>query len=257
MAERILLIEDDLKLQRLLGEYLGAFGYELHAEAHPEQGLAALGRLRPDLVILDVMLPGMNGFEVCRRIRRDSGVSVIMLTARGDVMDRVAGLELGADDYMAKPFEPRELLARVQSVLRRSGSGAQRGTAGSGAGARAGFGRLVVDHGAHDALLDGRPVGLTTNEFNALAVLVRQPGQVVEREALIFELRGLEAESFNRSVDITMSRLRQKLGDNPRAPEFIKTVWGAGYMFIAPSGGGASPIQGEDGEDGEDGAADG
>jgi DNA-binding response OmpR family regulator len=225
MAETLLLIEDDLKLHALLREYLGSFGFELHAEARPEDGLRAVDTLDPDLVILDVMLPGMNGFEVCRRIRRKSAVPVIMLTARGDIADRVAGLEIGADDYLPKPFEPRELVARIQSVLRRTG----RPVPG---GRQAEFGRLRVDFDARAAFLDGLDIGLTTNEFNALAVLVASPGKVLDRDALLQELRGLESDTFNRSVDIAMSRLRQKLGDNPKSPEFIRTVWGAGYMFI-------------------------
>ncbi len=225
MSATILLIEDDLKLQKLLHDYLGTFGFTLHAEAHPEEGLRALERLNPDLVILDVMLPDMNGFEVCRRIRKDSNTPVIMLTARGEVPDRVAGLELGADDYILKPFEPRELVARIQTVLRRM-SGVRVKKHGD-------YGRLRVDFDARVAYLDGQDLGLTTNEFNALALLARNPGKVHNRDALLRELRGLESESFNRSVDITMSRLRQKLGDNPKSPEFIKTIWGEGYLFIA------------------------
>jgi DNA-binding response OmpR family regulator len=230
MAETILLIEDDLKLQKLLKEYLGSFGFELHAEAHPEDGLQALERIKPSLVILDVMLPGMNGFEVCRRIRQESSIPVVMLTARGEVPDRVAGLEIGADDYILKPFEPRELVARIQTVLRR----------GRGAPARQGtFGRLRVDFEARTAYLDDRDLALTTGEFNALAVMARNAGKVVSRDTLLQELRGLDTESFNRSVDIAMSRLRHKLGDNPKFPKFIKTVWGEGYMLLAPDPGDA------------------
>jgi len=201
MADTILVIEDDT-----------------------EAGLGAFRSLSPDLVILDVMLPGMNGFEVCRRIRQDSQVPVIMLTARGDVMDRVAGLEIGADDYLPKPFEPRELVARIQAILRRSQQSTQY-EAGE-------FGPLRIDFAAHAALLDGKDIGLTTNEFNALAVLARKPGKTFNRDDLMQELRGLDSESFNRSIDITMSRIRQKLGDDPKHPRYIKTVWGTGYVFI-------------------------
>ncbi len=220
----LLLIEDDRKLHELLRDYLELFGFELHATDSPEEGLQMVRTLRPDLVLLDVMLPGMNGFEVCRRIRQDSDIPVIMLTARGDVSDRVAGLELGADDYIQKPFESRELVARIQTVLRRMGRRQE--------SAEQQYGRLVVDFDARSARLDGTDLGLTTNEFNALALLVRNPGKVQDRDALLHELRGLDSDNFNRSVDITMSRLRHKLQDDPKSPEFIKTIWGAGYMFI-------------------------
>jgi DNA-binding response OmpR family regulator len=153
-----------------------------------------------------------------------SRVPVIMLTARGDLTDRVTGLELGADDYLPKPFEPRELVARIQAVLRRvqpsPSDRIQR------------FGKLTVDFGRRRVLLDNRDAGLTTNEFTALQLLLRRPGEVVDRDRILQELRGMDSDAFNRSADITMSRLRQKLGDDPRQPEFIKTVWGAGYVFI-------------------------
>jgi len=224
MANTILVIEDDADLQQLLKEYLAGFGYAVHSEGAPEAGLNAIRSLSPDLIILDVMLPGMNGFEVCRRIRQDSQIPIIMLTARGDVMDRVAGLEIGADDYLAKPFEPRELVARIHSILRRS---QQNSATGKGE-----FGSLRIDFDARAAVLNGKDVGLTTNEFNALAILARAPGKAFSRDDLMQELRGLDSESFNRSIDITMSRIRQKLGDDPKYPRYIKTVWGTGYIFI-------------------------
>ena len=224
MANTILVIEDDADLQQLLKEYLGGFGYAVHAEGAPEAGLDAFKSLSPDLVILDVMLPGINGFEVCRRIRQDSQIPIIMLTARGDVMDRVAGLEIGADDYLPKPFEPRELVARIQSILRRSQYNTTSG--------KAEFGSLRIDYDGRAALLNGEDIGLTTNEFNALAVLARNPGKTFSRDELMQELRGLDSESFNRSIDITMSRIRQKLGDDPKHPRYIKTIWGTGYVFI-------------------------
>ncbi|CCH50271.1 Transcriptional regulatory protein ompR [Pseudodesulfovibrio piezophilus C1TLV30] len=225
MADTILIIEDDPDLQDLLREYLGGFGFVAHAEGYPEEGLKTFKMLAPDLVILDVMLPGMNGFEVCRRIRQESETPIIMLTARGDVMDRVAGLEIGADDYLPKPFEPRELVARIQSILRRSQRGSVRDMGE--------FGRLRIDFDLRAASVDDKDVGLTTTEFNALALLARRPGKTFSRDDLMQELRGLDSDSFNRSIDITMSRVRQKLGDDPKAPTFIKTVWGAGYVFIA------------------------
>lgn len=224
MANTILIIEDDPDLQQLLKEYLAGFDYAVHSEGAPEAGLKAFKTLSPDLIILDVMLPGMNGFEVCRRIRHDSQIPIIMLTARGDVMDRVAGLEIGADDYLPKPFEPRELVARIQSILRRS----QQNTTHE----KGEFGSLRIDFDARAAVLNGEDIGLTTNEFNALAVLARNPGKTFSRDDLMQELRGLDSESFNRSIDITMSRIRQKLGDDPKHPRYIKTVWGIGYIFI-------------------------
>lgn len=224
MANTILVIEDDADLQQLLKEYLGGFGYTVHSEGEPEAGLNTFKSLSPDVLILDVMLPGMNGFEVCRRIRQTSQVPIIMLTARGDVMDRVAGLELGADDYLPKPFEPRELVARIQSILRRS-----QNTTTNEIGE---FGPLRIDFEARAVVLDGEDIGLTTNEFNALAILARTPGKIFSRDDLMQELRGLDSDSFNRSIDITMSRIRQKLGDDPKVPTYIKTVWGTGYVFI-------------------------
>ena len=224
MSETIFIIDDDAKLNALLTRYLSDFGYHVRHALDPAAGLAKIESRPPDLVILDIMLPGMNGFEVLKRLRQTSRVPVIMLTARGDLADRVTGLELGADDYLPKPFEPRELVARIQAVLRRAQPAAtdriQR------------FGRLAVDFGRRQVLLDNRDAGLTTNEFTALQLLLRRPGEVVTRDQILQELRGMDSEAFNRTADITMSRLRHKLGDDARQPEFIKTIWGAGYVFI-------------------------
>jgi DNA-binding response OmpR family regulator len=151
-------------------------------------------------------------------------VPIIMLTARGEPMDRIVGLELGADDYLAKPFEPRELVARIQAVLRRLN-----GPAASGLRR---FGRLAIDPTKRIATMDNTTIELTTNEFTALWLLARHPGRVLDRDRILQELRGMDSDAFNRSVDITMSRIRQKLGDDPKAPTYIKTVWGAGYVFI-------------------------
>lgn len=225
MSKTLLIIDDDQKLNRLLTTYLSEFGFQVLSATHPEKGVALLKKRMPALVILDVMLPDVNGFEVCKQIRQFSAVPVIMLTARGDLMDKVVGLELGADDYLPKPFEPRELVARIQSVLRRSQKPPPT--------ERLAFGDLVVDMGQRKALLHGEDLALTTNEFNALALLVSQPGHVYDRDALLQELRGMDSEAFNRTVDITISRLRQKLNDDPRRPVYIKTIWGAGYAFIA------------------------
>ena len=224
MESTILIIDDDEKLNRLLTDFLGEFGFKTLTATHPDEGLKKLNQKSPDLVILDVMLPGMDGFEVCKTIRQYSLVPIIMLTARGELMDRVVGLELGADDYLAKPFEPRELVARIHSILRRAKK-IDRTRPQS-------FDRLEIDFTRHIVKLDGNSVDLTTNEFAALALLSGNPGKVFNRDEILQELRGIDCDAFNRSVDITMSRLRQKLNDDPKSPVFIKTVWGTGYVFI-------------------------
>jgi DNA-binding response OmpR family regulator len=169
------------------------------------------------------MLPGKDGFEICRNIRADSSIPVIMLTARGDELDRIVGLELGADDYLPKPFNPRELLARIGAVLRRRGGAADSGEAHSAAGIR-------IDPERRELRVDGRPVELTTTEFEILRVLVASAGRVVPRERLMELARGPDWAAFERSVDVHISHLRRKLGDDPRAPSRIKTVRGVGYM---------------------------
>ncbi|MCP4625338.1 MAG: response regulator transcription factor [bacterium] len=224
MPTTILIFDDDQKLNKLLTEFFGDFGFNTLSATHPKDGLNKLKHKSPDLVILDVMLPGMDGFEVCKTIRQNSSVPIIMLTARGDLMDKVVGLELGADDYLPKPFEPRELVARIHSVLRRAKKiDDTRPQA---------FGPLQIDFTKHTVVLDEENVELTTNEFAALALLTQNPGKVFNRDEILQELRGIDCDAFNRSVDITMSRLRQKLNDDPKSPHFIKTVWGTGYVFI-------------------------
>lgn len=234
MNSLILIIDDDEKLNQLLKDFLADFGFETISATHPADGLKLLKKKSPDLVILDVMMPDMDGFEVCKAIRQSHTVPIIMLTARGEVTDKVVGLELGADDYLAKPFEPRELVARIHSVLRRSqkidDSKPQT------------FGRLEIDFPKRIVKLDGEIVDLTTNEFVALVLLVKNAGKVLDRDQILQELRGMDCDAFNRSVDITMSRLRQKLSDNPKKPIFIKTVWGTGYVFIGEASGDAKKM---------------
>jgi DNA-binding response OmpR family regulator len=225
---RVLIIDDDEKLTALLTEYLSQFGFAVQALPDPESGLRALKREPPDLVILDVMLPGMDGFSVCRKVRETSRVPIIMLTARGDVMDRIVGLELGADDYLPKPFEPRELVARAQAVLRR-GAKAEDDD-------RVRIGALDVNWTTHTAHLDSHPLPLTSAEFELLGLLVRHRGRVLTRERIMDETRGIDWEAYDRSIDVLISRLRQKLGDDAKRPAFIRTVRGTGYCFI---GGGA------------------
>jgi DNA-binding response OmpR family regulator len=225
MNPTLLIIDDDAKLNELLKDFLKDFGFEVITATHPAKGFKKLKQALPDLVILDIMLPEMDGFEVCRTIRQTSNVPIIMLTARGEITDRVVGLELGADDYLAKPFEPRELVARIQSVLRRTRPLQDTRSLV--------FNRLTIDPAKQIVRLDGRPVDLTTNEFRALALLAANAGKILNRDQILQELRGIDCDAFNRSVDITVSRLRQKLKDDPKSPEFIKTVWGSGYVFIA------------------------
>ena len=221
---KILIIDDDEKLNRLLTDYLSKMGFTVLTSTLPSAGLEKMEEESPDLVILDVMLPEMDGFEVCRTIRQSSSVPVVMLTARGEVMDRVVGLEIGADDYLPKPFEPRELVARIQAILRRIQTKYKSGIKTIGA--------LCIDSHKYEVRVDDKLVHLTLNEFECLVLLVKNKGKVLNRDQIIEELRGIEWDAYNRSVDITMSRLRQKLGDDPKNPRFIKTIWGTGYLFI-------------------------
>ncbi|MEJ2637343.1 MAG: response regulator transcription factor [Calditrichia bacterium] len=224
MSNSILIIDDDAKLNELLKDYLKKYNFEVKTVTHPLEGLRNLKQQVPDLVILDVMLPDMDGFEVCREIRKDYSVPVIMLTARGEVTDRIVGLELGADDYLPKPFEPRELVARIQAVLRRGHTSPQREMKN--------YGPLSVDFRKHAIVLNGEPVDLTSAEFELLAVFIEKAGKVLDRNYILDHVRGIEWEAFDRSVDVLVSRLRQKLKDDPKNPHFIKTIWGTGYMFI-------------------------
>lgn len=228
---RILLIDDDEKLGELLGAYFRRFDMELIAANHPAAGMEQLQKAKPDLVILDVMLPDQDGFQVCRDIRRTSTVPIIMLTARGDVTDRVVGLEIGADDYMPKPFEPRELVARIQNVLRRAGPRAEAATD------QLRFKDLEINLERRTAELEGAPLDLTTMEYQLLVLFASNPGRTFTRDEILNELRGIDAQLFSRSVDILVSRLRQKLNDTTRQPRFIKTVWGTGYTFVGEQAG--------------------
>jgi DNA-binding response OmpR family regulator len=221
---RVLLVDDDEKLNALLAEYLGRFNFAVRAVVHPAEGLHALKLDPPDIVILDVMLPDMDGFTVCRKVREQSRVPIIMLTARGDVMDRILGLELGADDYLPKPFEPRELMARIQAVLRRGGDAFVEDRIRAGA--------LEVNWTTSSVRLGGQVLSLTSAEFELLGLFVRNRGRVLSRDRILDETRGIDWEAYDRSIDVLVSRVRQKLGDDPRHPAFIRTVRGIGYSFI-------------------------
>jgi two-component system phosphate regulon response regulator OmpR len=222
-----LLVEDDTRLGALVTEYLAKHDIDVTVAGDGERGLAALGRGRFDVVLLDVMLPGVDGLEVCRRLRAapaSASIPVIMLTAKGDDVDKIVGLELGADDYLPKPFEPRELVARIQAVLRR-GAGAEMEESVR-------YGELEVSWTSRAARLEGQDLALTTAEFELLGLLVRNRGRILSRDRILDETRGIDWEAYDRSIDVLVSRLRQKLGDDARRPTFIRTVRGLGYSFI-------------------------
>jgi two-component system phosphate regulon response regulator OmpR len=224
---KVLVVDDDDELLALLDEFLGRYGLTVLGANHPDDAFRLFRAEAPDILVLDVMLPSTDGFSICRKVRETSRVPIIMLTARGDVSDRVLGLELGADDYLPKPFEPRELVARIQAVLRRGNPQlpAQRLRVGG----------LAIDLDARTATLDGRRLDLTTAELDLLALFVRQRGRALTRERILDEIHGLEVDAFDRSIDVAISRLRRKLGDDPKSPTFIKTLWGKGYCFVGGS----------------------
>ena len=222
-AARILLIEDDRRLAGMLSEYLGEAGFRVSVAGDGRSGLAQLRAEPYDALVLDLMLPDTDGLEVCRQLRAGSDIPVLMLTARGDAMDRVVGLELGADDYLPKPFEPRELLARLRAILRR------RERAG-GAGVLR-FGRLEIDRDARRVRVDGTERALTGHQFTLLVALAERAGRVLSRDALMDLVKGAELEAFDRSIDVHVSRIRAAIEDDPRRPRRLLTVRGAGYVF--------------------------
>jgi DNA-binding response OmpR family regulator len=225
VADRILIIEDDARLAAMVSEYLAESGFRVLARETAAEGLAALGREPFDALILDVMLPDRDGFAVCSEIRAASDIPVLMLTARGEATDRVVGLELGADDYLPKPFNPRELLARLRAILRR------RKGAPAGAGAALRFGRLEIDRGARTVRVDGAERPLTSHQFDLLVALAEHAGRVLSRDRLMELARGATLEAFDRSIDVHISRIRSAIEDDPKKPRRIITVRGAGYVF--------------------------
>ncbi len=222
MAEEILIVDDDTRLSAMLCDYLSDNGFAARAAASAHGGLDEIRRKAPDAVILDVMLPDLDGFETCRRIRAGSDVPILMLTAKGEETDRIVGLELGADDYLPKPFNPRELLARLRAILRRRGGGIA-------ADRVMRFGRLEIDPASRVARLDGRDCAITGHQFDLLVALAENAGRIVSREQLMDRLNGSDA--FDRSVDVHVSRIRAAIEDDPRHPKRIVTVRGAGYVF--------------------------
>ena len=226
MAERILMIEDDESLSQMVGEYLGDVGMRVSARPDAASGMDLLRRAEFDAVILDVMLPDLDGFEVCRRVRAESDVPILMLTARGEETDRIVGLELGADDYLPKPFNPRELLARLRAILRRrSAFRLDRGSPPLR------FGRLEIDRDARVVRIDGAERGLTSHQFDLLCALAENAGRVMSRDALMNRVRGQALEAFDRSIDVHISRIRAAIEDDPKRPRRVLTVRGAGYVF--------------------------
>ena len=224
MGERLLLIEDDSRLAEMVGEYLGKAGFHvIHAE-NGTRGLALHGREPVDAVILDLMLPDTDGLEICRQIRARSDSPILMLTARGDPMDRVVGLEMGADDYLPKPFEPRELLARLRAILRRRRAGPAQSDVLR-------YGRLEIDRGSREVRLDGSPRPLTGYQFALLLALAERAGRVMSRDALMDLVKGEAIEAFDRSIDVHVSRIRAAIEDDPRKPRRVITVRGMGYVF--------------------------
>ncbi|MDX1377185.1 MAG: response regulator transcription factor [Burkholderiales bacterium] len=224
MAERILLVEDDARLAAMVAEYLGDAGLRVTIVPGGELGLARLAREPFDAVVLDLMLPDIDGLEVCRRLRASSDLPVLMLTARGDAADRIVGLELGADDYLPKPFEPRELLARLRAILRRRSAGAQSGDVLR-------YGRLEIDRAARAVRVDGRSADLTAYQYALLLTLAEHAGRVMTRDALMDLMKGEPLEAFDRSIDVHVSRIRAAIEDDPKKPRRILTVRGAGYVF--------------------------
>ena len=222
---KIFIIDDDKELTNLLKEFFSSFNFNVTASHEPVAALDYLKKNSPDLVVLDIMLPGMDGLQLLRKLREYSAVPVIMLTARGEVTDRIVGLELGADDYMPKPFEPRELLARVQSILRRSQSPSSMLDIIQ-------FEGLTVNKLSQEVELDNNIIHLSTTEFEALLLFVENPGEVLDREFLVENIRGIVWQTYDRSVDVLVSRLRNKLGETPVNTRFIKTIHGVGYKFI-------------------------
>ena len=231
---RILVVEDDVRLATLIRDYLRQQGFRVEIEGRGDTAPERILAERPDLLILDLMLPGRDGLSVCQQIRAEYAGPILILTAREDDMDQVAGLEMGADDYVKKPVEPRVLLARIRALLRRMAPAAP---APPPAEATAEpdeirYGELCIRRDAHAVALAGRNVVLTTNEFELLYMLAANAGRVLDRQSLYADLRGIDYDGLDRAMDVMVSRLRRKLGDDAHAPRRIKTIWGQGYLFV-------------------------
>ncbi|RCV87014.1 winged helix-turn-helix domain-containing protein [Billgrantia montanilacus] len=224
--EHVLIIEDDVRLAELTRDYLEANGFQVTVESEGSRGVEQILTLQPDLVILDLMLPGEDGLSICRRARPDYNGPILMLTARTDDMDQVLGLEMGADDYVPKPVQPRVLLARMRALLRRADNTEQ------GGDVRLSFGNLDIDSATREAWLEGDRIDLTSAEFDLLWLLASNAGRVLTREEIFSDLRGIKYDGQDRSIDVRVSRIRPKIGDDPNHPHRIKTVRSKGYLFV-------------------------
>ena len=220
---KALLIDDDQKLGDLLKNYLKSYDIDLSAINDPRNAIDTINHLDPDLLILDVMMPHINGFELCKMIREESDTPIIILSARGESDDKVKGIDLGADDYLSKPFEARELVARIHSLLRRT----QKDLAVRSVPI------FEVDQQRLEVSLNGNVLDLTTKEFELMDLFIKNPGVIFTRDEIIKEIKGIDAHLFSRSIDILISRLRHKIENDPKEPKLIKTIWGKGYMFVA------------------------
>ena len=218
---KALLIDDDLKLAELLENYLRKSDIKLEAISDPLDTLPAIRNHNPEVIVLDVMMPKMNGFEVCQQIRKNYSLPIIMLSARGEPNDKIRGLESGADDYLSKPFEPRELVARIINLIRRIPTKNQSKNS-----------IFEIDDLHLEIKMNGRVLDLTTKEYDLLSMFINNPGITFTRDEIIKEIKGIEAHLFSRSIDILISRLRQKIESDPKSPKIIKTIWGKGYMFL-------------------------
>jgi DNA-binding response OmpR family regulator len=226
MTQSILVIDDEARIVKLVRDYLERASFQVLTAYDGETALRVARLERPDLIVLDLMLPGLDGLDVCRRLRQESGVPIIMLTARVEEADRIVGLELGADDYVTKPFSPRELVARVRATLRRAN-----GQVGPATVIR--VGDVELDTASLTATVAGQPVDLTATEFQLLAALARQPGRIFSREQLLEAIHGVAFDGYDRSVDSHVKNLRRKIEPNPRQPRYIETVYGMGYRFVS------------------------
>lgn len=231
---QVLVVDDDAGIRDLLADYLAKQGMKVATARDGKEMDERLAGFDPDLIVMDLMMPGEDGLSLTRRVKAGRDVPVIMLSARGEDIDRIVGLEVGADDYLAKPFNPRELLARIRAVLRRGGAGAR--PDGSGEVAR--FGPFVLDLAAQSLARDGQEIPLTQAEFTLLKLFVEHPGRALSRDQIMDWLKGYERDPFDRSIDVRVTRLRKKLEDDPAKPVYIKTVWGQGYLFSPKGRGG-------------------
>ena len=222
---KALLIDDDQKLGDLLKNYLKTFDIDLSVVNDPRKGITTINDLDPDLLILDVMMPHINGFDLCKKIREESNKPIIILSARGESDDKVKGIDLGADDYLSKPFEARELVARIHGLLRRLQKDSDKNPDQI----------FKVDQQRLEVSLNGAILDLTTKEFELMDLFIKSPGVIFSRDEIIKEIKGIDAHLFSRSIDILISRLRHKIEDDPKDPQLIKTIWGKGYMFVDSS----------------------